>query len=206
LKRIVDVSARVALVGSDSLALSTLARALDGSPGITLASRAADAPREDDTADVVVWDLGLEPKAALDRLRRRAPEAAPVLALVPREESAQDALQAGARGILFRDADPRALWAGAMALVASLVVVDDDLRKTAIRGGAAQTLATPLTPREREVLQLVAEGLPNKLIADRLGISEHTAKFHVNAILDKLGADTRTDAVVKAARFGLLLL
>jgi DNA-binding CsgD family transcriptional regulator len=93
-----------------------------------------------------------------------------------------------------------------MALAAGLVVVDDDLKKTALRGGATQTLATPLTPREREVLQLVAEGLPNKLIADRLGISEHTAKFHVNAILDKLGADTRTDAVVKAARFGLLLL
>jgi DNA-binding CsgD family transcriptional regulator len=52
----------------------------------------------------------------------------------------------------------------------------------------------------------MAEGLSNKLIAARLSISEHTAKFHVNAILDKLGAETRTDAVVLAARRGILLL
>jgi DNA-binding CsgD family transcriptional regulator len=64
----------------------------------------------------------------------------------------------------------------------------------------------PLTPRESEVLQLMAEGLPNKLIADRLGISEHTAKFHVNAILTKLGAQGRTEAVVRAARLGLIIL
>ena len=62
------------------------------------------------------------------------------------------------------------------------------------------------TPRETEVLALMAEGLSNKLIADRLKISEHTAKFHVNAILNKLDAETRTEAVVSAARRGLLML
>jgi two-component system nitrate/nitrite response regulator NarL len=56
------------------------------------------------------------------------------------------------------------------------------------------------------VLELLAEGLSNRLIAARLGISEHTAKFHVNAILDKLGAETRTEAVVLAARSGVLSL
>jgi DNA-binding NarL/FixJ family response regulator len=64
----------------------------------------------------------------------------------------------------------------------------------------------PLTPREQEVLQLLAEGLPNKVIAQRLTISEHTVKFHINAILGKLGAQSRTDAVVRATRSGLLLL
>ena len=64
----------------------------------------------------------------------------------------------------------------------------------------------PLTPREVEVLQLLSQGLSNKLIGARLGISEHTAKFHVNAISGKLGAQGRTDAVVRAARLGLLLL
>ena len=63
-----------------------------------------------------------------------------------------------------------------------------------------------LTPRESEVLQLLAEGLPNKAIAERLGISDHTAKFHVNAILGKLGASTRTEALAQAARLGLVLL
>ena len=62
-----------------------------------------------------------------------------------------------------------------------------------------------LTPREQEVLQLLAQGLPNKLIATRLGISDHTAKFHVNGILGKLGAQSRTEALAQAARLGLVL-
>ncbi len=64
----------------------------------------------------------------------------------------------------------------------------------------------PLTPRELDVLELVGEGHSNKAIAGRLGISEHTVKFHVNAILGKLGAGSRTDAVVRATRLGLILL
>jgi DNA-binding NarL/FixJ family response regulator len=63
-----------------------------------------------------------------------------------------------------------------------------------------------LTPRELEVLGLLAEGLPNKAIGLRLGISEHTVKFHVNAVLGKLGAQSRTEAVVRATRLGLILL
>jgi DNA-binding NarL/FixJ family response regulator len=67
-------------------------------------------------------------------------------------------------------------------------------------------LTEELTPRETEVLQLLAEGLTNKAIADRLGISRHTVKFHVNAILTKLNAQSRTEAVVRATRSGLLAL
>jgi DNA-binding NarL/FixJ family response regulator len=63
-----------------------------------------------------------------------------------------------------------------------------------------------LTPRETEVLQLLADGLTNKAIAQRLGISDHTVKFHVNAVLGKLGAQSRTEAVVRATRLGLLHL
>jgi DNA-binding CsgD family transcriptional regulator len=63
-----------------------------------------------------------------------------------------------------------------------------------------------LSSREHQVLELVADGLSNKLIAERLGLSEHTAKFHVRSLLDKLGADTRADAVARAARRGLLSL
>ena len=64
----------------------------------------------------------------------------------------------------------------------------------------------PLTPREREVLALLAEGASNKLIARRLGISVHTAKFHVGQLLDKLDATGRTDAVAHAARQGVIHL
>ena len=70
------------------------------------------------------------------------------------------------------------------------------------------TAAAPLTltPREHQVLELLAEGLSNKEIASQLGVSPHTAKFHVTALLDKFGAETRTEAVVLAARAGLLAL
>jgi DNA-binding NarL/FixJ family response regulator len=95
-----------------------------------------------------------------------------------------------------------------------LVVLDEGIAAPLLRpqgGGAASPAepdapVEPLTPREVEVLQLLAEGLSNKLLGSRLGISEHTAKFHVNAILGKLGAQGRTDAVVRAARMGLILL
>jgi len=64
----------------------------------------------------------------------------------------------------------------------------------------------PLTPREREVLELMAEGASNKMIARSLGISVHTAKFHVGSVIDKLDATGRTDAVAQAARLGVIRL
>jgi DNA-binding NarL/FixJ family response regulator len=68
------------------------------------------------------------------------------------------------------------------------------------------SILEPLTPREVQVLELLAEGLPNKAIAARLGISDQTVKFHVSAICGKLGAANRTDAVRRAARRGLITL
>ena len=67
-------------------------------------------------------------------------------------------------------------------------------------------LDMPLTPREQEVLTLLAEGASNKTIARRLGISVHTAKFHVGSLLEKFDATGRTDAVAHAARLGVLHL
>ena len=67
-------------------------------------------------------------------------------------------------------------------------------------------IVEPLTPREIEVLELLAEGLPNKKIADRLKISDQTVKFHVSSISAKLGAVNRTDAVRRAVRRGLITL
>ena len=71
---------------------------------------------------------------------------------------------------------------------------------------SSQNLEAPLTPRELEVLTLLAEGASNKMIARRLGISVHTAKFHVGQVLDKLDATGRTDAVAHAARQGVIHL
>lgn len=78
---------------------------------------------------------------------------------------------------------------------------------TGLVGGPAQpTNPSILTEREIQVAQLLAEGLSNKLIADRLGISDHTAKFHVTGIMSKLAASTRTGAVVEALRRGIISL
>jgi DNA-binding NarL/FixJ family response regulator len=72
--------------------------------------------------------------------------------------------------------------------------------------GADRDIVEPLTPREIEVLELLAEGLPNKAIAERLTISDQTVKFHVSSISAKLGAANRTDAVRRAVRRGLIAL
>ena len=74
------------------------------------------------------------------------------------------------------------------------------------RLGDRQAFDEPLTPREVEVLELLAEGLPNKAIAERLRISDQTVKFHVASISGKLGAANRTDAVRRAVRRGLITL
>ena len=78
----------------------------------------------------------------------------------------------------------------------------------AIGSGALgrETVIDPLTPREREVLELVAEGMSNRALAERLGISEHTVKFHVGALLGKLAAATRAELVAIAVRRGLIML
>ena len=81
--------------------------------------------------------------------------------------------------------------------------IDDE--SAAMTEAAAQAAAS-LTTREREVLALLAEGASNKTIARRLGISVHTAKFHVGSLLDKLDATGRTDAVTHAARLGVIEL
>ena len=95
-------------------------------------------------------------------------------------------------------------------MAAGLVLLDLPIASSSLAPIA--NLASPaaaseaLTPRELQVLQLVAQGLPNKGIARRLGISENTAKFHVASVCGKLGASSRTEAVTLAARRGLILL
>ncbi len=120
----------------------------------------------------------------------------------------QGARLARLHGILFRDAAPEMLAAAVRAAAQGLRVMDPTLEpfRAGLEPIEALPLAEPLTERELEVLRLVAEGLANKAIAARLSVSEHTVKFHLNAVLRKLGAQSRTDAVVRATRLGLILL
>jgi len=159
---------------------------------------------EDSSADaeLLLWDIGAGPGA----VRSSALERTPTLALVRDEEAALDVLRAGALGVLLRGAEGERVLAALRALSAGLGVFDPALLRSLLSSRAAPQEGVVFTPRESEVLSLMAEGLSNKLIGDRLKISEHTAKFHVNSILNKLGAETRTEAVVLAARRGLLML
>jgi DNA-binding CsgD family transcriptional regulator len=86
---------------------------------------------------------------------------------------------------------------------AAIVTGDSSVRET---GAPEAEAGVPLTPRELEVLALLAEGASNKAIARRLGISTHTAKFHVASLMEKLDAVSRTDAVAHAARLGVIHL
>ncbi|MGZ3581471.1 MAG: response regulator transcription factor, partial [Ktedonobacterales bacterium] len=118
-------------------------------------------------------------------------------------------------GALLRDAMPDEIIPAISAVASGLITLDRRLagdlfaasqRVAAPAAERPTTSDEPLTARELEVLQLMAQGLPNKTIAARLRISEHTAKFHVSAIMMKLGAASRTEAVTRGARLGLLIL
>jgi two-component system, NarL family, response regulator YdfI len=121
------------------------------------------------------------------------------------------AIHLGIRGVLPADAAPEQLRSAVSAVAKGLLVLqpgEQALAATSIqsRNGEPAELFEPLTPREKEVLQMLAGGLGNKQIAARLKISEHTAKFHVASILGKLGASSRTEAVSLGLRRGLILL
>ncbi|HLX06794.1 MAG TPA: response regulator transcription factor [Thermoanaerobaculia bacterium] len=202
---------RVLLLGDDPLARGGLAYLLAGEPGFEVVAQAdaagAAAAVEREDPQVAVWDLGVDPPAWLERLGDLGETGPPAVALLLDEEAAAAALAAGARGLLFRDVEAGRLAAALRALAGGLLIFDDALLPPLLRPPPApQTQPEPLTPRELEVVQLLAQGLSNRRIAERLGISEHTAKFHVNAIVGKLGAQTRTDAAIRAARLGLVLL
>ena len=120
---------------------------------------------------------------------------------------------AGANAVLPLDAGSEELVATVRAVASGLVVVHPalsaelmDASRVTNSSGNATTVTMPLTPREREVLALLAQGLANKVIASRLAITEHTVKTHVAAVYEKLGAGNRAEAVVAAARRGLIML
>ena len=213
---------RILVIADDPLARAGLATLLAEQPGCAVIGRASggdDLPALVDIyrPDVLVWALGWRPDAAVERLSELVESTPSIAILLPDESRVVEIWSAGVRAILRRDADPAQIAAALPALVQGLSVVDGAFAAALVRPAGLVTpksgddrgvepLAEELTPRELVVLRLVAEGLPNKTIATQLGISEHTVKFHINAILGKLGVASRTEAVVRATRRGLILL
>jgi DNA-binding NarL/FixJ family response regulator len=143
----------------------------------------------------------------------RLPSNFPAVALIdePSADWTAHALRSGIKAILPRDSGRDEIVAAIQAAHAGLVLLDPEVAKnlaSRIPTQAAQLATRPddLTPREIEVLRMLAEGLGNREMASHLGISDHTVKFHISSILDKLGAASRTEAVTMGIRMGIILL
>jgi DNA-binding NarL/FixJ family response regulator len=162
----------------------------------------------DANADVVLWDLATLADDDLDALGAIAESGPPVVALIGDPSLGERVRRAGARGVLLRETAATQVQAALRAAAADLQVLDPALLDAVVAPDPAHPeddgLFETLTPRELDVLDLLALGISNKEIAVRLAISEHTVKFHVNAILGKLGAQSRTEAVTLAARRGII--
>jgi DNA-binding NarL/FixJ family response regulator len=136
----------------------------------------------------------------------------PVFVLLTDREDAAAMLaspQSGLRAVLPLDAAAHEILAAIAAAMEGLIVLHPDLLASLPIGGTTQAPHAPdasLTPREIEVLRMLAEGLANKNIAWKLGISEHTVKFHVTSIFTKLNVSSRAEAVATGMRRGLILL
>jgi DNA-binding NarL/FixJ family response regulator len=181
-------------VGGGSASLAEVrSRVEETSPQVVLAllERGADPPR-----------LALPPDAAA-----RAPTLVLLGDSLPRGWAVR-AARAGARAVLPRTASADAIIAAVEAAAAGLLVLPSDALAEVPQGTAASTSAAPeaLTAREAQILALLAEGLVNKQIAARLGISRHTVKTHLGALFHKLGVSTRAEAVAAGARAGVILL
>jgi DNA-binding NarL/FixJ family response regulator len=166
-----------------------------------------------DRVDVLLTDIPTQELLAEYRAGRDR-TALVVLLDGANAEDTSRALSAGARAILDRSASHKEIVTAIRAAMAGLVVVRPELLvpllpEAPLAGDlleADDAGRARLTRRELEVLAAMADGASNKVIARRLGISFHTAKFHVAAILAKLDADSRTEAVAKAAQLGFVML
>lgn len=208
---------RVLIVAESPLARAGIESLLAGTDAVVLRSVASL-----DEADEALSEFGAEAilvaaesakvGALLDEIREaELSQDLPVVLVIEGEagSATAHALHAGVRAVLPAETTSEQLLAALAAARAGLTVLAAN-EGARLSGGVvspeADTLPEPLTPREREVLQGIAAGLANKQIADRLGISDHTVKFHVASILGKLGAASRTEAVSIGIRHGLVLL
>jgi NarL family two-component system response regulator YdfI len=204
---------RVLVAARRATARGRLEAVVAGAPALRLVPAMAGVPvarqLEELRPDLVLLDL------EDDRLETvlGGPEGVGRAALIvlteePRRVLADEPLGRGpVRAVLPRDASAGELLAAIAAVGAGLVALHPDALRRAPRPVRAEPdPGQPLTVREVEVLGMLAEGLGNKAIASRLGISTHTAKFHVASILSKLGAGSRTEAVTIGMRRGLVAI
>jgi DNA-binding NarL/FixJ family response regulator len=196
---------RIVIAAPSAVVRAGLEALLSATPGWEVAGSFADASHVDSLrADVLVAAL---PVGALPAA------AAPAIVLLTSEgqpEWTADALRSGVRALLPRDAPAAAILAAVEAAANGLAVIDPQELEGLLGSpgpvDAADTGGAPMTPRELEVLRMMADGAANKEIAWKLAISEHTVKFHVASVMGKLNASSRTEAVTRGLRRGLILM
>jgi DNA-binding NarL/FixJ family response regulator len=178
------------------------------------AATLADLDRLPPGTDVLVVSSDAYSVKELTRLLQNQPGQVGMLLLAPDAAALPSLLDATlhAWGLLHLDATAEELAASVIAIHEGLLVGSPALLDSALNrswdtaGGMGEAAIEPLTERESQVLQLLAQGLANKQIAISLGISEHTVKFHVSSLYGKLGATNRTEAVRLGIQSGLILL
>jgi two-component system, NarL family, response regulator YdfI len=203
-----DAKVQVMIVSPSAVRRAGLETLVRESPAAALAgsvSALAILPRrvQQSQPDVVLLDVETADGFSLQTIRaaKNGNERPAFVALVeaPTKDWTIAALQAGFKAVLPRDATPDEITSAFRAVTSGLTVLHP-------RAARSPELVEELTPREIEVLRLLADGLGNKEIASRLGISEHTVKFHISSILGKLVVATRTEAVTTGIRRGLIPL
>jgi DNA-binding NarL/FixJ family response regulator len=203
---------RVTIVDDHALVRAGLEELLNGDPGIEVVATASDgaeaaALAERESPDVILMDLSMPGVDGVEATRQVSASGSParVVALtsIGDRDRVLAALDAGAVGYLLKDTEPdelrRAVRAAARGESPLSPKAAGALVAARIEGGEAPDLSR----REREVLTLVAEGLPNKLIARRLEISEKTVKAHLTRVYQQIGVTDRTQAAIWARRQGL---
>ena len=206
---------RVLLVDDHSVVREGLRAFLELQEGIEIAGESGDGEEAIQAAerlrpDVVLMDLvmpKLDGVAAMRALRERLPSARViVLTSFLDDDKLLPALRAGAAGYLLKNAPPQELARAVRAAHAGEALLDPVVSARLIEtlASAPEDPLDRLTPREREVLELIGRGFPNKQIARELQISERTVKSHVGRVLGKLAVTDRTQAAVLAVRAGLV--
>jgi len=224
-RRAVDERIRILLVDDHALIRVGMRSIIEGEPDMDIVGEAAD-PRSaleaalETTPDIILMDLSLPAPGGIEatqRIKRELPSCGIIVLAVDEDEDALfEAIKAGAAAFILKDVGPddlvtiiRRVSDGeflindkvfAKPAVASRVL--KEFRELAVYGQEAAPIFAPLSPREVEILDNIAQGMTNKQVAYALSISEQTVKNHMSSILRKLSVNDRTQAVVYAMRQG----